>query len=187
MRFTKNAAAVAAMLALCAAPTALNAQSAQTTDRSGAITLQFTVAKWVEVVSHAPSTHNLTASQPEGVAPGQGSIDTPDGMVTREIKANTAYRLTLQGLSANGDVEFIAGQAPPGTGIMLKMQCRLSATEHPSAPSEYADWLCSNSGPLVPTNSSWVTLRAYTENASVTANRRAGLYQATVYLQIEAL
>lgn len=187
MPFTKNAAAVAAMLALCAGPSALSAQSAQTTDRSGAITLQFTVAKWVEVVSDAPSTHNLTESDPDGVAPGQGIIDTPDGMVTREIRANTMYRLTVQGMSETGEVEFIAGQAPPGTGIILQMQCRISATEHPAAPSDYSDWLCSNSGPMVPTSSSWVTLRAYTEDPSVTENRRAGLYQATVYLQIEAL
>lgn len=186
MQFTKNAAAVAAMLALCAAPSALNAQFGQTTDRSGAITLQFTVAKWVEVVSDAPSTHDLTENT-DGVTPGQGIIDTPEGAVTREIRANTMYRLTLQGINDLGEIEFIAGQAPPGTGIILQMQCRISATEHPASPSEYSDWLCSNSGPMVPTSSSWVTLRAYTDDPSVTENRRAGLYQATVYLQIEAL
>lgn len=187
MQFTKNAAAVAAMLALCAAPRALSAQAAQTTDRSGGITLQFTVAKWVEVVSDAPSTHNLTEGDQDGVAPGQAIIDTPDGMVTREIRANTTYRLTVQGLTENGEIEFIAGESPPGTGIMLQMQCRISATEMPSSPSEYSDFLCTDSGPMEPTSSSWVTLRAYTEDPSVTENQRAGIYQATVYLQIEAL
>ena len=184
MQFTKTAAAAAAMLALCAAPSVVNAQS-QTTDRSGAITLQFTVAKWVEVVSDAPSTHNLTEGA--DATPGVGMIDTPDGMVTREIRANTMYRLSVVGVEDNEKVEFIAGYNVPGSGILLDMECKTSDTEMPSSPSEYKRFYCSDSGPMVPTNSTWVTLRAYTEDPAVTENRRAGLYQATVYLQIEAL
>jgi hypothetical protein len=185
MQFTKTAAAVAAMLALGAAPSVVNAQLAQTTDRSGAITLQFTVAKWVEVVSDAPSTHNLT----EGAeaTPGVGMIDTPDGMVTREVRANTMYRLSVVGVAENEKLEFIAGYNVPGSGILLDMECKTSDTEMPASPSEYQRFHCFDSGPMVPTNSTWVTLRAYTEDPAVTENRRAGLYQATVYLQIEAL
>lgn len=185
MSFTKNSAAVAAMLALCVAPAALHAQS-QTSDRSGAITLQFTVAQWVEVISDAPSTHNLTEGT-DGVTPGQGMIDTPDGMVTREVRANTMYRLSVEGVAENSQVEFVAGQNSPGTGILLEMECKTSTTETPASPSEYARFNCFDSGPMVPTNSTWVTLRVFTENPSVTENLRAGLYQATVYLQIEAL
>lgn len=188
MHFVQTVAATAALMALCGAPSALHAQFAQTSDRSGAITLQFTVAKWVEVVSDAPSTHNLTENLPDGgVAPGLGEIDTPDGTVTREVRANTPYRLSVQGLNESGELEFVAGQGAPGTGIMLSLQCRLSDTEMPAAASGYEDFDCVNSGPLAPTASSWVTLRAYADDPAVTENRAAGLYQATVYLQIEAL
>lgn len=185
MQFTKTAAAVAAMFALCGVPSAVEAQSAQTTDRSGAITLQFTVAKWVEVVSDAPSTHNLTEGA-EAI-PGAGVIDTPDGMVTREIRANTPYRLSVVGVEEDSKIEFISGGNTPGSGILLDMECKTSATEMPASPTEYQQFHCSDSGPMEPTGSSWVTLRAYTDDPSATENRRAGLYQATVYLQIEAL
>lgn len=188
MTFKKLAAVVATAAALGAAP-ALQAQSIpagpQLTDRSGAITMQFSIAKWVEVVSDAPSTHNLTGGS-EGVTPGVGMIDTPDGMVTREIKANTMYRLSVEGVQEGG-LEFVAGQGAPGTGIVLAVECKLSATEQPASPDEYDAFECSNSGPMVPTASSWVTLRAFTENPQVTEGYRAGLYQATVYIQIEAL
>lgn len=187
MTFTKTAAAVAALLALSGAASGLSAQ-AQTSDRSGAMTLQFTIAKWVEIVSDAPSTHNLTEQSPDGgVAPGVGMIDTPDGMVTREIRANTLYRLSVQGLTETGRLEFLAGQSPAGTGILLSLQCKLSPTERPASAADYSEFDCINSGPMVPTSSSWVTLRAFTDDPAVTEDRRAGLYQATVYLQIEAL
>jgi len=183
MQFTKMAA-LAALLTVSAAGSL--AAQAQTTDRSGAITLQFQIAKYVEIVSHEPSTHDLTSDSPDGVTPGAGLIDTPDGTVTREVRANTMYRLSVVGADELG-VEFLAGYGAPGTGIRLKLQCKSSATEHPASPSDYQNWFCLNSGPMVPTSSSWVTLRAYTEDPSATANMQAGLYQATVYLQIEAI
>lgn len=188
MTFQKLAAVLAATAALTAGPT-LQAQGPalpQLTDRSGAITMQFTIAKWVEIVSDAPSMHNLTGGT-AGIAPGLGMVDTPDGMVTREIKANTMYRLSVEGLTESGELEFLPGGDGPGAGILLVLQCKLSATELPASADEYDEWDCPNSGPMVPTTSAWVTLRAFTESPQATADWRAGLYQATVYLQIEAL
>lgn len=189
MMFKKLAAFVATAAALGAAP-ALQAQSTipnpQLTDRSGAITMQFSIAKWVEVVSDAPSTHNLTGNT-AGVTPGIGIIDMPDGMVTREIRANTMYRLSVEGVDEGGGLEFVPGQSAPGTGIWLNVECKLSATEMPASPDDYDLFDCFNSGPMVPTASSWVTLRAFSDNPQVTEGYRAGLYQATVYIQIEAL
>ena len=36
----------------------------------------------------------------------------------RNVRANTLYRLSVEGLTESGQLEFLSGQGAPGTGIM---------------------------------------------------------------------
>lgn len=175
--------AVLALSAAAATSSRASAQS-QTSDRSGAINVQFTISKWVDILSNTASTYDLTQGLTDGLQPG-AAIGTPDGAVTREVKANTPYRLLVTGLDADGRLTF-HGSAPSST-VTLDFQCQSSADQIPSSASGYSDWSCAGSEQMEPTTSSWVTLRAYSQDPTISAEALAGVYTATVYLQIEAV
>lgn len=171
---------------LMAAPCA-----AQLSDQSGPLTLTLQIAKHVEVVSHAPSTHDLLSHWgTEGMPPGFGSFGTGNlhrsNPTIREVRANTPYKVSVVGLTADRKLVFRNAQ---GAELRLATECDLLTSSDPATRNVQTVFDCLNS-PVFPAGQSmatrWVLFHAYTALRTDTNNAAAGVYTATVYIQIDA-
>lgn len=176
--------AVLAAAVLAASPAF--AQS-QTSDRSGAISFAFGVAPFVEIVSHDPSLHNFTPLSPDGVTPGRGAIGTFNILQTnppiREVLANTPYRISIDGLRDDGKLVFVNGQ---GDELVLSALCDHLSDPNPSTRTLTTLFNCQGSPVFPAAGRRWVLFHAFTPRKEDTQNAMAGVYTATVYIQIDA-
>ncbi len=185
MKFFKLAALVAAMTTAAVGASDVHAQSPseQTRDESGALTLQFTISKWVEFISHSPQTINLSSN----VAPvsgggigGPGYLYAHDGIIMREFRANTPYNLSVSGLTSESKLRFVG---PGGDEILMDAGCRTWDSSLIQSDQPYYDWPCMGYGFQPKSHSQWASLRLTLAQAPFVP---AGVYTATVYFVIEA-
>lgn len=184
MRIISSLCALAAAALLGAAAPA----AAQLTDQSGPITFTVDVARYVEVVSDAPSTHNMTEwiDWRGGSAPGlvvSTSSTLQGNPPMREIRANTPYRISIVGLRADGKLVF-ANQH--GDEMALTTLCDHLTTPDPASRTTATIFDCMGSPVFSAVGSRWVLFHAYTPRRTDTDGARAGVYTATVYIQIDA-
>lgn len=176
-----HAFAVAALLG--APPVA-----AQLTDQSGPVTFAVDVARHVEVVSDAPSTHNMTRDMDwrGGYSPGLAVSTGPTLTVEppiREIRANTPYRVSVVGLRADGKLVFTSQH---GDEMALTTTCDHLASSDPQSRTLATIFDCRGSPVFSAVGTRWVLFHAYTPLRTDTNGARAGVYTATVYIQIDA-
>ncbi|MDB4950459.1 MAG: hypothetical protein JWM27_3108 [Gemmatimonadetes bacterium] len=161
---------------------------AQLSDRSGAITFSISVAPFVEVVSHETSLHDMTFYFRDGVPPGYGAIGTFNLLSSnppiREVRANVPYRLSIVGLRADGKLVF---RNAAGDEQALTTACDNLASPDPSTRTLATIFNCQGSGTFAaPNGSRWLLFHAYTPRKEDLNNARAGVYTATIYMQIDA-
>jgi hypothetical protein len=179
-------------LAGAAAVTAAAPSAAQLADQSGTLTFRLQVAKHVEVVSHEPSSHDLTdVWGPDGMPPGYGAIGTDNLFETsptiREVRANTPFRVTVLGLTADGKLVFRNAR---GAELTLATACDMLTSTNPDDRDLLTIFDCVDSPVFLveqPMSSRWVLFHAYTPLRTDTENAAAGVYTATVYIQIDAI
>lgn len=187
MKFYKLAALVAAMTTASVGASDLRAQvlSEQTRDESGAVTLQFTVSKWVEFISHSPQTYNLASNLAPvsgGGIGGPGYMYAPDGTVMREFRANTPYALSISGLTSESKLRFVGAA---GDEVLVDAGCRTWDSSLVQSDQPYYDWNCLGGHAFQPkSHTQWASLRLTLAQAPFTT---AGVYSATVYFVIEAI
>lgn len=176
-------AATAAALAVTAYG---SAAQAQLTDRSGTITFTLNVARYVEVVDDQPSYHHFTRN-PDGVRPGASAIGTTSILQSnppiREVRANTPYRVSIVGLREDGQLVFTNQH---GDALALTARCDLLQTSDPATRNVSTIFECRGSPVFPAADSRWVLFHAYTPTREDLNDARAGLYQATIYIQIDA-
>ena len=185
----RHHAFTALLAAALAAPAALGAQ-AQLSDQSGAITFSISFSPYVEVVSHEPSFHNFTfyADGQGGVRAGSGAIGTFNILSSnppiREVKANTSFRVSIVGLRPDGRLVFTNGT---GDQLALATACDLLTSSDPSTRNLSTIFDCRGSGVYAaPSGSRWVLFHTYTPSKNDLLGAAAGIYTATVYVQIDA-
>jgi hypothetical protein len=177
--------------AAAAALAAVQPLAAQLSDQSGPMTFSLQIAKHVEMVSHAPSAHNLSQAYDwkGGRTPG-GVLSTntlhTSNPTMRQIRANTPFRVSVVGLTADRKLVFRNAR---GDELSLTTACDMLTSSDPQTRSLQTVFDCLN-GPVFPVGQSmvtrWVLFHAYTPLAIDTNNAAAGVYTATIYLQIEA-
>lgn len=180
---------LAALGAVLLAPTLAFAQE-QTSDQSGAITFLVGVAPWVEVVNHDASLHIMEPwwEARGGVIPGYAistnSIHTTNP-VMREVRANTPYRLSVDGITADSRIVFTSEH---GDELTLTAVCDHLPAPDPEVRTLATIFDCRGSTPFQPsaTGSMWVLFHAYTPLRTDTEGAQAGTYSATIYIQIDA-
>ena len=160
----------------------------QLTDRSGAITFAIGVAPFVEVVNHEPSFHDFTFYFRDGVPPGYGAISTSSLFTTnpveREVRANVPYRLSIVGLREDGKLVFRSAE---GDEQALTTACDNLASPDPSTRTLATIFNCQGSMTFAaPSGSRWLLFHAYTPRKEDLNDARAGVYTATIYMQIDA-
>jgi hypothetical protein len=161
---------------------------AQLSDRSGAITFAIGVAPFVEVVNHEPSFHDFTFYFRDGVPPGYGAISTGSLFTTnpveREVRANVPYRLSIVGLREDGKLVFRNSE---GDEQALTTACDNLASADPSTRTLATIFNCQGSSTFAaPSGSRWLLFHAYTPRKEDLNGARAGVYTATIYVQIDA-
>ena len=159
----------------------------QLSDRSGAITFAIGVAPFVEVVNHEPSFHDFTFYAQDGVLPGY-AISTSSLFTTnpveREVRANVPYRLSIVGLREDGKLVFRNAE---GDEQALTTACDNLASPDPSTRTLATIFNCQGSTTFAaPSGSRWLLFHAYTPRKEDLNNARAGVYTATIYMQIDA-
>ena len=159
----------------------------QISDRSGAITFAIGIAPFVEVVNHEPSFHDFTFYFRDGVPPGYGAISTgslhSSNPVMREVRANVPYRLSIVGLRADGKLVF---RNAAGDEQALTTACDHLSAPDPSIRTLATIFNCQGSPVFPATNARWLLFHAYTPLAIDLKHARAGVYTATIYMQIDA-
>lgn len=160
----------------------------QISDRSGAITFGIGIAPFVEVVNHEPSFHDFTFYFRDGVPPGYGAISTGSlhrsNPVMREVRANVPYRLSIVGLREDGKLVF---RNADGDEQALTTACDNLASGDPATRTLATIFNCQGSSTFAaPTGSRWLLFHAYTPLAIDLKDARAGVYTATIYMQIDA-
>lgn len=159
----------------------------QTSDRSGAIGFTFGVAPFVEVVSHEPSLHDFTFYAPDGVTPGYGAIGTfnilQNNPPIREVRANTPYRISIDGLREDGKLVFANGQ---GDELALTVACDHLTDPNPATRTLATIFPCQGSPVFPAAGRRWVLFHTYTPRKEDTLHAMAGVYTATIYIQIDA-
>lgn len=176
MKFLRTAALIAALTASVVGTADVSAQS-QTSDQSGAMTLQFTIAKYVEFISHAPSTHNLGTELRPGAL-----VAVPDGMVMREFRANTPFSLSVTGITSDGQMAFVNAA---GEQVMLDVACSTWDTSTVQSDLAHEDWDCNGGSLHVGRTTGWASLRL--SLSSVPYGLSAGEYSGVVFFDIEAM
>lgn len=161
---------------------------AQISDRSGAITFAVGVAPFVEVVNHEPSFHDMTFYFREGVPPGYGAIGTFNLLGSnppmREVRANVPYRLSIVGLREDGKLVF---RNAAGDEQALTTACDNLASPDPSTRTLATMFNCQESTTFpAPTGSRWLLFHTYTPRKEDLNDAQAGVYTATIYIQIDA-
>jgi hypothetical protein len=184
MRKTLAMAGAAAMLSVAPA-------RAQLSDQSGPLTFTLQVAKHVEMVSHAPSSHDLLYFWgPAGMPPGYGAFGTSNldesNPTIREVRANTPFRVSVVGLTADRKLVFRNAR---GDELRLTTACDMLTSGDPSTRTLQTIFDCLES-PVFPVGAAmetrWILFHAYTPLKSDTNGAAAGVYTATVYIQIDA-
>jgi hypothetical protein len=176
MKFLRIAALLAGALAGSVGATNDLSAQAQTSDQSGAMTLSFTIAKYVEFISHTPSRHSVGTE----LSPGM-PLAAPDGIILREFRANTPYTLSVSGITADSKVRFVNAH---GEEIQLDAGCRTWDTSLVQSDQPYYDWDCNGGTVFEPRSSGWASLRLTLATAP---HARAGEYLATVFFVIESM
>lgn len=160
---------------------------AQLSDRSGAISFVVGVAPFVEVVSHEPSFHDLTFWTRDGMPPGYGAISTnslhTSNPVMREVRANVPYRLSIVGLREDGKLVF---RNADGDEQALTTACDHLAAPDPATRTLATIFNCEGSPVFPATGARWLLFHAYTPRKEDLSHARAGVYTATIYMQIDA-
>ena len=176
---------VGAAVALLGAAGTLSAQE-QLTDRSGAITLQATLAPYVNVLNEAGATFDLTAHLPGGAQPGT-AFARPGGLVVG-VQANTAYRLSVTGIDAASKVTLRNADDVP---LVVTVSCGMADQ---AVPPSWTPFACPSSGSIAPVfdTATSVNLTRYVQLSGAAAGsdtemKPAGVYTGVVYLQVDAL
>lgn len=180
---------MAALGAVLLAPALAFAQE-QTSDQSGAITFLVGIAPYVEVVNHDASLHILEPAWEArgGVIPGygisSGSIHATNP-VMREVRANTPYRLSIDGITPDSRIVFTSEH---GDELTLTAVCDHLRSPDPAIRTLATIFDCRGSTPFQPsaTGSMWLLFHAYTPLRTDTNGAMAGTYTATIYFQIDA-
>lgn len=164
---------------------------AQLSDQSGPLTFSLQMAKHVEMVSHAPSSHDLLYFWgPEGMPPGYGAFGTNNlhrtNPTIRQVRANTPFRVSVVGLTADRKLVFRNSR---GDELSLTTACDMLTSSDPSTRTLQTVFDCLDS-PVFPVGQAmatrWVLFHAYTPLRTDTNDAEAGVYTATVYIQIDA-
>lgn len=180
--------ALSALVLAAAVPAAASAQQ-QLRVQSQPVNFQLAVSKWVEIVDKSDGTYDIDAPfrLAQGGTPPGYTIFTDQGHpISREVRSNTAYRLSLVGLDATNGVVFTDAS---GHELKLAVTCDLLASNDPTTRNINTIFPCVGSNPFPSTGagSRWVFLWFTTGSSAATNQALAGTYTATVYLQADAV
>jgi len=122
------------------------------------------------------------------VRAGSGAIGTFNILSSnppiREVKANTAFRVSIVGLRPDGRLVFTNGT---GDQLALATACDLLTSSNPGTRNLSTIFDCRGSGVYAaPSGSRWVLFHTYTPRKEDLLGAPAGVYTATVYVQIDA-